>query len=271
MTCDDCQNLLPMYALGALDESEAEQVRVHLHSGCANCAAHLAATQSVLEILPLSLAPVGPPPALRSRLMNRVAGTSDPGADERHVLSPVVRPPGFGRVLEALIAGTAAAAVTAAVFWYSSSQQRKSVAVLRRELDEARAAIQKLQTSVAQANDSIQLLKSPSVQLVSLEGTAEQPRAKARVYWDQVRGEWHFYASNLKPLDDARAYELWLIDAGQRKTPAGTFKVSQGGEATLVAQAPPPPTPVVAFAVTDEPVGGTSQPTGRIQLVGQVK
>ena len=271
MTCGDCQNLLHMYALDALDAKEAEQVRAHLQSGCADCAAELAATRSVLEALPLSLSPADPPPAVRSRLMGRVAVTPDRAGDERRVIRPAARPRRLGRFVEALIAGTAAAAITAAVFWYFFDQQRRSVAVLRRGLDDAQAAIRQLKTSVAQANDSILLLKSPSVQLVSLEGTTEQPRAKAKVYWDQARGEWHFYAANLKPLGDGKTYELWLIDSDQRKTPAGTFEVSSGGEGTLVARAKSPTAAVVAFAVTDEPSGGSLQPTGRIQLVGQLK
>jgi len=59
---------LGAYALGALPDAEAEQVRHHLQS-CSECRAELDSLRSAVDALPASVDPVPPPPELKDRLM----------------------------------------------------------------------------------------------------------------------------------------------------------------------------------------------------------
>src|SRR5262245_61586975 len=62
-----------VYALGALDGAELAEFEAHLASGCATCAERLRETREALAPLPRSLPPVAPPPALRARILERIA------------------------------------------------------------------------------------------------------------------------------------------------------------------------------------------------------
>jgi anti-sigma-K factor RskA len=109
------------------------------------------------------------------------------------------------------------------------------------------------------------------VQVVALAGGEPQPGARGRIFWDRARGEWRFYAAELRPPGPGRTYELWLIDDRNRKIPAGTFDVDARGEGELHVSLKVDAGTIVAAAVTDEPAGGVAQPTGSIQLVGAIQ
>jgi anti-sigma-K factor RskA len=63
--------LLPAYALGALDAGEVEQVESHLPE-CAACRAELREIEAITNDLPLALAEVEPPASIRQQLIARV-------------------------------------------------------------------------------------------------------------------------------------------------------------------------------------------------------
>jgi anti-sigma-K factor RskA len=89
-----CGDDVAAYALGALDEVEAEVFRRHLDT-CAICRDELAAFGQVVDLLPASVAPQGASPALRRRTMRAVrreaasqAGTVRRGATRPWALLP---------------------------------------------------------------------------------------------------------------------------------------------------------------------------------------
>lgn len=273
MTCEECRDNLVQYHLETLDEGEREQVLAHLQSGCADCVEYLSQVRSTLEALPLGLVPEPMSEAAADRLMARVRSSGGAGHRTRRVTppEPANRPSRFRRLAEAFAAGAVAATITAAVFWNAFDRERKSVAGLRDELARTQQSLDQLQSTVRVTDEAVKLLQSPAVQLVSLQGTQAQPRAKARVLWDTERGAWHFYAAGLSTPQPGKTYQLWLINSDQKKISGGTFGVTARGEASLLAQAAPDAGRIVAVAVTDEPRGGVPQPTGQIQLVGQVQ
>ena len=62
-----------VYALGALEGEELVQFEAHLATGCTICAARLRETRETLRVLPESLPRVAPSPALRARVLERIA------------------------------------------------------------------------------------------------------------------------------------------------------------------------------------------------------
>ena len=75
-----------LYALGALPTGEADKFRQRLAAGCPVCQGVLNECRSVVELLPLAAPEVEPPPSIRARLMDRIAGDSRPattGVDGR--------------------------------------------------------------------------------------------------------------------------------------------------------------------------------------------
>ncbi|MGH2547814.1 MAG: zf-HC2 domain-containing protein, partial [Thermomicrobiales bacterium] len=74
MGCDEVQELLPLYALGALDQDEAEAIASHMPL-CPSCSADLVRFDSVTGALAAPLAPVAPDASVRAGLFDRIAVT----------------------------------------------------------------------------------------------------------------------------------------------------------------------------------------------------
>jgi anti-sigma-K factor RskA len=270
MNCSECQDLIASYALDALTGDERERVRAHLATGCAQCTAEWKAMQATVGQLPLLLDSVAPPAGAKSRLMERVRAGRGTDDSRMHPTGPSMRTRSRSRRwAEPLVAAAAAAAIATAVFWVKIDRQQTQIASLSDAVSRQEARVDQLQASLEREGDTIRLFASPGVQLVSLQGSGDQAGAKARVFLDKDRKAFHLYASGLKPLAGSKVYELWFINADQKKIPAGTFTVNPRGEASLVATPPPEAGRIAALAVTDEPAGGSRQPTGHIQLVGQ--
>jgi anti-sigma-K factor RskA len=128
---------------------------------------------------------------------------------------------------------------------------------------------QLLAASLAQAETTISALRSPQLKIYDLAGGAQQPKAWARLLWDQQRNEWHLLAANLAPLPAGKTYELWFVTAGQQKVAAGTFNVDANGSGSLMSPIPPNIGMLAMAAVTDEPTGGVAVPTGSFQLIAK--
>lgn len=271
MTCEERQDQILSYATGTLSGSELDELRAHLRTGCRSCAEYLSEVGGVLDALPLGIDPVTPPAGIRKELLKRAEASirNRPAAAPAPVVS---RSPGWWSYWPAALAGGAvAAAIVAGLFWSAFRAQRQTVASLQQDLRHLQDQVRQLRGTLDQTNQSIHLLQSPAVQLVSLEGTPARPQAKARVFWDKEKDAWHVVASGLAPTAPGKTYELWLINADQKKIPAGTFDVGPDGEGQSLAKPPPDAGRIVALAVTDEPAGGVPQPTGRIQLLGHVQ
>jgi anti-sigma-K factor RskA len=83
--------------------------------------------------------------------------------------------------------------------------------------------------------------------------------------WSRTRGL-VLSGSRLPAAPPESTYQLWLVTDTQ-SVGAGLFVPDDAGRATLVVDAPPRvPGPVVGAAVTVEPSGGRSTPTGRTLL-----
>ncbi|MCS6927415.1 MAG: anti-sigma factor [Candidatus Binatia bacterium] len=72
MTHQEIQELLPLYALGGLDEQSNKTIVEHLAESCEVCATELQEWQEVVALLPLAFVPDGPSPEVKARVMARV-------------------------------------------------------------------------------------------------------------------------------------------------------------------------------------------------------
>jgi anti-sigma-K factor RskA len=257
MTCAERKDDLLLYAIDALDDAERAKLAEHLLSGCPECAGGLAEARAVVTHIGLGAEPVAPPSAVKDRLMSAIARPLELPARPRPA-SGWARP---------LAAAALAAAVTAIAILLPAQRERGR---FERELALQASRIHDLETSAQSATEMIRLLRSPRVEVVSLEGQGTQPAAAARIFWDKSRGVWQVFASNLAPTGAGKTYELWFITADQRKVRAGTFDVDESGEGALSVRVPPGLGTIALAAVTDEPAGGTDQPTGSIHLLGRL-
>jgi hypothetical protein len=88
--------------------------------------------------------------------------------------------------------------------------------------------------------------------------------AYARVFWDRSRNSWTLFARSMPALKAGRTYQLWIVTA-KATVSGGTFDVVNGAGAMRATFAVSPDN-LRAIAITEEPAGGVTQPTGETIL-----
>ena len=125
-----------------------------------------------------------------------------------------------------------------------------------------------LRKALAQRDEISVFLRSPSVQVISLAGSAAAKSAGALLLYDPDSRKAFFYAFNMPQLVERKTYQLWAIL--DKPVSAGTFTTDAGHKSRLVIRNIPDLARITKFAVSVEPEGGRPQPTGEIYLVGQL-
>ncbi len=234
MTCEERHDLFLLDAIGALEPAESQALRMHLATGCVQCAAAAAEARAIAENLPLALPTESAPKAIRDRLMDRIDAASKPAPaarERRMFLGPIIR---FA------LAACIGIAIGAGAMWLRISELNR-------------------------------LLLARDLQFVALGGSQIQPEAKGRVLWDKDHSDWHVYVFDMKPPAPGKQYELWFITTTGLKIAAGVFDVDANGQAHVQVHVPPNIGPLAAAAITDEEAGGVAVPAGQVQLVGKIQ
>ncbi|HEX3130573.1 MAG TPA: anti-sigma factor [Thermoanaerobaculia bacterium] len=253
------EELLPAFALGALDGEDLRELETHLAAGCEECRRQLDLWQGDVEELAASVEPVQPSEATRKRIQ-RLAGAP----------APVRRSP-VTRWLQ--LAAAACLLIAAGSLWRQAQLTRqldrlgaerdhlaREVAGLDKQLGLARAESQRLA-------ESLSIIASPGSRSIQLAGLGPTPQASGHTFVSPERGEAVFYAFHLPAPEPGKTYQLWWIQDG-KPVSAGTFGVDERGSGSLRVQNVAPAGQIQAWAVTVEPEGGVPQPTGAMVLKG---
>ncbi|MDP9143997.1 MAG: anti-sigma factor [Actinomycetota bacterium] len=244
------------YALGALSAEEARTFEAAMARD-PKLAAEVTAFREVNALLAQGGVPVHLPPDLKARVLTRVANQK-----ERRLPSP--RPPAQSRRLRPWLVAAAIALVALA-------------ATLSLDLVRTRAALTTTRDDLARARDSLAaqaqtlatvLGAGEELAVVHLTSTAAAPPGM-RLFWNRRTGRAVLHAFGLPPAQGGRVYQLWLIRDGV-PVPSQLFNSRPDGEALVANLTLPAGDGVTAAAVTEEPAGGSPQPTSPILLLGTV-
>jgi anti-sigma-K factor RskA len=165
-----------------------------------------------------------------------------------------------------------AAVLVIAVFglynWRTRSSGPNSAAAVAVRDSVLEARVASLQTTVAEKDSIIGVLTGIHTRVIDLIGyNSVDPMA--RVFWDQKTQMFIMYASNVKPPAAGKTYQMWLIARGVASpVSAGTFMPDSTGAAVMATRHPMEPGTLRRIAITEEPMGGMSTPTGRIMFTG---
>lgn len=112
---------------------------------------------------------------------------------------------------------------------------------------------------LARREATLNQILEPSTQLILLTATGERPPA-IQMFWNRAGATVVLHAFNLRPAGQGRTYQLWFLRDGA-PVPGGTFNADPDGHALVTLPGPPPDVTLRGAAVTDEPEGGSPQPT----------
>jgi anti-sigma-K factor RskA len=274
----------------ALEAPEREAIEAHLATGCTACAAALAEAQAMIGQIGLTLDPVEPPAYLLPKLMKQIEQASN--HDEKSGASslPIQQWSGAGRsgafagwvIFGAVIAAGLAMFLTHRVMMQTVDDQQRAIASLNMQV-KTRDMLLQMQAETYEAKLQQAQQKSQAVQVAldetthwlnqpsfSLASVPKNGAAAGKVYVDKQSSQWMLATSNLPKLSPGKTYELWFLPASGAPVRAGIFDVNANGSGTVIVNVPDNIGPIAKAAVTDEPAGGTSAPTGSLQIAGAV-
>lgn len=237
MNHDQLRELIPAYALGALERLEAQQIEDHL-AQCPECQAELRAYNEVVQGLALGAPQVEPPPALKRRILEQAGAQAHRSKGSQLSL----RPSGAVWINRLALAWGLISLVL--VFLLAVSNF---------------LLWQRLKTLETAGN----------FRLVALQGTEQIPEASGVLVISSDGLEGTLVVEHLPELDPQHQYQLWLIQNGQR-TNGGVFSVTPEGYAHLAVNTTVSLLSFDSFGVTIEPAGGSPLPTGAKVLGGDL-
>jgi len=279
MDIERIQDLALTLALGAADENELREFHDLLKKHPAQANDELKHARRLANSLVHSLREQPLPAALKQRLLRNVQtieARSTATIRPLDLKKPItIFQPRLGRMLAWAAVFLIFALGSGSLYFRDQSRRlADELNGLRTQLAERQATVTQLESQLALQQRIIQVMNSPRLLLVELQSTQPEIKSTGRVFIDRpadggtLRAV--FSAQNLPALAADRDYELWYI-TGNTPVPAGIFQVNETGATTFeITQFPNDLQGIHTFAVSLEPKGGVSQPTGPILLAGKV-
>lgn len=245
---ENIQELAAAYALGALEPAEAQAFEKLLATS-PEAQRELAEYREVGALLALGSGTAALSPDLKQRVIARATAQKDARITPRHT--------GSRWAPWVALAASLIAVVGMALSWQGLKQevaQREAViAALKDSLtrNEAELALRKRQ---------VDAFLDPSISLIRM-GKPGTPEPVVQLYWNQRLHQITAHAFQLKSLASNRTYQLWFIPKNGKPIPSVTFNSEPSGHALVEAIAVPADVELAAAAITEEPEGGSPQPT----------
>ena len=279
MDCNQAEELMAPYILGALDSEERSLMDSHVDT-CVTCSLKLQEDGEIVARLASTVPQLEAPISVKTRLFSRI---------DADIASVVSRPlttrgvlAGIWSVINQKLVPHASAAmasvlVGALVFsgiWFNNrlsdlSNDNEALntqleGMVERETDmmdmvkEQRNITIDALSMTAASETSVNLLKATGPSPVAARGVVMISHAESRAL---------LLVLNLPPLPPDRAYQVWLI-SGNRRFSAGLFTVDSTGYGQVFVIPAVPFDEIDAIGVTVEPEGGSLDPTGANVLSG---
>ena len=231
MNCEELRESYELYALGALEGEECDQIDAHLGRGCEACKAGVQRAVEMNSAM-LGMAPAAEPPRrLKKRVMASIGARS---------------------VNWGWAAALAALAMLVLAVWTNGERNRAESA-----LAQARGELMQVVKDRDQAMQAIQFLNQPDTQEV---GFGKDKPVGGNIFVN--RKGVMLIATNLPPLPAGRMFEMWLIPKSTGvPQPAGMFRSTESGTAYNIMAPQWEMAKGDVVAVTIEPEAGSPAPT----------
>jgi anti-sigma-K factor RskA/prefoldin subunit 5 len=302
------EELLPAYALDALEGEELRELEAHLAGGCEECGRQLALWQGDLEELAAAVPPVEPSEITRARVL-RLAGAGPAALPPRGVMPPRRAPWWLAAAALVLLVFTVWGLVRQSHLRKEMGSEAQGLAAerdrLRGQIEGLSREVDRLRTEVTAARTEAREARSvledrdrlrQQVEVLNREMSRLQIGVVQAKQDLQVLAAPGVQAVALTGLGSTRAangsayvnpssrnalfyaFNLPPLPAdktyqlwfivGGKPVSAGTFAVDPRGTASLRVERVAEARQIKGWAVTIEPRGGVPQPTGTFVLKG---
>jgi Anti-sigma-K factor rskA len=278
-SCEQLAELYEAYALGALEGAELAAVEEHLARQCPTCTPGVAQARTLVANLSYLAPPAEPPADLRRKLLAAIA--AEPGgnvASAATVRGADAVAKGRARAPErpwipAWIPAWAWVAAAALVLFagYTTFQMRqfsREVAVLERQGAQEQQRSRALDSERERYLQALNIIGAAATRRLQLKpGKTAMPPVSA--YWNPGMGL-VLAADKMPDMPPGRTLQLWVVPQQGAPISVGIFRPNAAGQVLMVM---PPGNAMLmakALAISDEPAGGSPQPTSTPEWVGPV-
>jgi anti-sigma-K factor RskA len=267
MNCEQLAALYEEYALGVLEGEERAELEAHLSRSGDKCIAGVAEARWVVA----QLAHAAPEAQLPATLKGKILDAAKPAADRSRGVAPIApRKASAPRATFPAWAWAAAAAL-ALITGYAVRQmnnQNAQLAELRKDMKLATMQNQMLQNQLDMNRMVAMVMTSPdTVPLKLMPKDAKMPMVHAYLHPHMGMA---ITADQMPTMPSARTLQMWIVPKTGMPVSIAIFHPDAAGEIALVAPVNMPKNEIAALAVTDEPAGGSPQPTTPIAWMAQV-
>ncbi len=252
MTHEEMNGAYELYALGALDPEERNEIDVHLERGCPECGAAIRRARELTALFAALPEQAAPPRRLRNRVL---AAVGAPSPARRWAAAWAVATVCLAAAL--IVVGVRGAA--------ELGRARAELRANNESLDLARRELQANRNELVFDREALRLLNEPDTFQTTFGGSGAQP-PRGRVFVNPRRGVL-LLASHLPPVAAGRTLEMWVVPKTGAPRPAGLFLPDPQGNAIHLMPGAVDRARTAAIAVSVEPRGGSSAPTTKPFLV----
>jgi anti-sigma-K factor RskA len=260
----DCVQLAPLYeeyALGVLEGEERAELEKHLARACPHCTAGIEKARWVVAQVAQMSPAARPPQSLRGKIMDAARSSGN--------VTEFAKPAANRPIFPAW--AWAAAAALALLTGYSIRQmgnQTAQLADLRRQIKLATLQNQALQNQLELGRMLASLMMSPdSMPLKLMPKDKNMPMVHAYLHPHMGVA---ITADQMPAMPAARTLQLWFVPKKGQPMSIAIFRPDSDGQIAIVAPVNMPMNEIAALAVTEEPAGGSPQPTTAIAWSAQV-
>jgi len=261
----DCEQLAPLYeeyALGVLEAEERAEVEAHLARHCAQCTPGIEKARWVVAQLAHVSPEAQPPESLKGKILDAAKASAK--------VSEFSKPSPPSRAVFPAWAWAAAAAL-ALLTGYSIRQmgnQSTQLGALRQQMRIAMLQNKALQDQLEVGRQIAYVMTSPeSMPLKLMPKDKNMPMVHAYLHPHMGVA---ITAEQMPSMPAARTLQLWFVPKTGKPMSIAIFHPDTQGQIAVIAPVNMPRNEIAALAVTEEPAGGSPQPTSNPAWMAQV-
>jgi anti-sigma-K factor RskA len=257
------EELCAAYVLNASDSDEKKEFEAMMQNADQEQKEIYLKFRSAANNLAQATEPVKPSESVENRLLEQIDEGSSQSA-KTFLTGEKATERSSSRFRMAVAASIVLLLVSLAFIIYSIT--------LHSQVHDQQAKITKLQNVVQKKQKMLAILGARTVDLVILKGQKVNPAGYGKLIWDPKKQQALLQVSNLPAVPNNKDYQLWLIKDG-KPIPAGIFDINEASKNSFFAiqqLAKVNKQNANAFAITLEPKGGSSKPTGDMYLMGKI-
>jgi anti-sigma-K factor RskA len=256
------------YVFGRLNPGNRKQFEAHIETGCEQCKRELSELYEATALLPLLLKQESPPSGLRQRLMSRLSAKRTeqqrgakptPAPQREKVEAPVTKaPPHSWYLYASMVMGTLL--IIGLLFFLND--QLRTTGELEKKLND-------LQVQIQQKQEILVILQAHRVEMLQLASAETGSEASGKIFWDPEKRRAVLQVINLPAQPADKQYQLWLMkDKKYFRVSEFDVNTEKSNVFAVVALPVGEKKEFEGFAITLEPRGGSTQPSGAMQLRG---